>query len=352
MAGEEAVRRVGVRPAHAVDQAQKAAYPAGVLQPLPPLPAGTLRATSEHLEIPAASGPRVFHVVGDTGGVMDPNPQKAVVAAMVADLQAHPEVGFAYHVGDAGYFNGEPIAFTTQFFEAYDSYLRTIVGIPGNHDGDPLPGSASLAEWMAVFCSQNPVLLPGTDEYNRDSQTQPYCYWTLEDDAATIIGLYSNVPSGGEIDDTQALWLAGELAAAPTDKPLIVTLHHPPYSADGHHGGSAKMGTVLDRAFLKYGARIPDVVISGHVHDYQRFTRTLAGHQVRYIVCGAGGYHNLHAMATGASPGLQVTPDTVLEAFDATRWGFLRLTVDGMTVTGEYVGVAKDGTVTPAVDTF
>lgn len=350
--------QVGIDPAkvRAVDQAQRAkpvgvgapGWPAQKFQPLPtPNGAAPFRATSADLELPAASGPRVFHVIGDTGGIGNPTGQNAVVAAMVADVAAHPEVGFAWHVGDIGYFNGEVIAFTTQFFEAYASYPREIIGNPGNHDNDPLPGSAPLAEYMAVFCSPSRVLLSGTEEYGRKTQTQPNCYFTLLDPAVTIIALATNVPSGGVVEAHQAAWFEGELAAAPADVPLIVSLHHPPISVDAHHGGSATMGALLDAAFEKAN-RWPELVLSGHVHDVQIFTRTWpSGKQTVYGVSGCGGYPNLHALAADATPGMQVTADTVFDYGDASEYGFLRLSVEGKTITGTVIGVAKDGTVTP-----
>jgi 3',5'-cyclic AMP phosphodiesterase CpdA len=78
------------------------------------------------------------------------------------------------------------------------------------------------------------------------------------------------------IEANQAAWLASELAAAPSGVPLIVALYHPPYSVDAFHGGSATMGQALDTACAS-AARVPELVLSGHVHDYQRFTRAMAG---------------------------------------------------------------------------
>jgi hypothetical protein len=104
------------------------------------------------------------------------------------------------------------------------------------------------------------------------------------------------VPAGGDIRAPQTDWLIGELKTLPTDVPLIVTLHHPPYSADDHHSGSTHMIKVLDEATAASGRR-PDVVIAGHVHNYQRLTRALPdGTQWPYLVTGAGGYHNLHSI--------------------------------------------------------
>ncbi len=53
-----------------------------------------------------------------------------------------------------------------------------------------------------------------------------------------IIGLYSNVPEGGEIKPPQTDWLVSELKAMPKNVPVFVALHHPIYSADTYHSGS------------------------------------------------------------------------------------------------------------------
>ena len=180
--------------------------------------------------------------------------------------------------------------------------------------------------------------------------TQPNVYWTLTDDLVSIVGLYTNVPEGGQVHQEQIEWLVGELQGAPADRALIVALHHPPYSADSHHGGSARMGALLDEAF-QHSSRVPEMVLSGDVHNYQRFTRTIAGKQVPYIVAGAGGYHNLHKMAKASGGGALELPftaaeDCELEAFCDDQWGFLRLSLTAGQIAGEYIAVAKDGTVT------
>jgi hypothetical protein len=49
---------------------------------------------------------------------------------------------------------------------------------------------------------------------------------------------------------------------------------------------------------LHPGERAPDVVLSGHVHDYQRFSAPLYNKKdVPFIVAGAGGYNKrLHVL--------------------------------------------------------
>lgn len=349
-------RRIGIPAVSVTDQVQKDQHPelSQRFEPLPrPTAAAPYRMALSEVAENLPPGHRVLHVIGDPGGVKDPKPQGHVAAAMIDDLHAHePPASVCYGLGDWVYFHGSRGAYPHQFQEPYAHYTVPIVGIPGNHDGDPKHRKTkSLGGFMRYFCASEPVLLPEVAEYHRDTMTQPNCYWTLTDPLVTVIGLYSNVPSGGEIQLEQLRWLESELAAAPKGVALLVTLHHPPFSCDAHHGGSAQMGRVLDEAFAAAG-RYPDLVLSGHVHNWQRFSRTIEGHAVAYVVCGGSGYHNLHRMAAGAAPGLRVRPDTVLESFDDSQWGFLRLDVTPSHIGGEYVGVSKDGTVVRNVDTF
>lgn len=110
----------------------------------------------------------------------------------------------------------------------------------------------------------------------RTAMIQPNVYWTLLTPFATIIGLYTNVPEGGVVEPDQQAWLAGELRDADAALPVIVALHHPPFSLDTHHSGSSAMSKVLTQAASK-AKRKPDLVCSGHVHNYQRFSITDAG---------------------------------------------------------------------------
>lgn len=213
---------------------------------------------------------------------------------------------------------------------------------------------------MANFCDSQPGI-PSEDpqlEFGRHTQTLPYCEWTLNLGAVTIIAVYTNVPSGGHLEAEQVARLTQELKDADAAKPVIVGLHHPPYSVDQHHGGSEHMGDALDQAFTDSG-RVPDMVLSGHVHDYQRFTRTVDGKNVLYVVSGNGGYHNLHQLAADASPGDEIANGVVFNYGDPSHYGFLKLTVTRGEISGEYIGVrpglmpdGSDAEITPGLDTF
>ena len=118
--------------------------------------------------------------------------------------------------------------------------------------------------------------MPESGDSHRTAMVQPNVYWTLLTPLVNIVGLYSNVPAGGDIRSPQTEWLIGELRTLPTEVPLLVALHHPVYSADDHHSGSTYMKDVLEHAAQQVG-RHPEMVLAGHVHDYQRLTKNMAG---------------------------------------------------------------------------
>lgn len=334
----------------AADQLQKSLPTVGVQ----PLPAGSPgRATAGQLGI-QDSDPITFYVIGDHGGVVAPGPQNAVSYAM--QRGPGPAPAFVYSVGDWVYFGGDEGGWDSQVYEAYAHLNVPLVGIPGNHDdqygGDPPydPSRGPLDAWMANMCTPAPQVPPADPqfEYGRHTQTEPWCDWTLELSAVTIIGVYSNVPSGGHLEQPQIDWLSEELKSAPTDRPAIVTVHHPPFSVDLHHGGSQGMGTALDGAFNGAG-RWPELVLCGHVHDFQSFIRQVQAQSVRYVVIGNSGYHNLHQLASDASPGMDLGGGVTFEYGDASEYGFLVLTVGGGQISGEYVGV-RPGTMPDGSD--
>ena len=107
---------------------------------------------------------------------------------------------------------------------------------------------------------------------------------------------------------------------------------------------------VLDAAVAASGRR-PDLVAAGHVHNYQRLTRTLPdGTAWPFLVTGAGGYHNLHQVqkVNGQKMIAPVTFETdpdgdpvTLETYVDDHHGFLRLTITPTTTTGDYQQVPR-----------
>ncbi len=290
----------------------------------------------------------VFHVLGDSGGVLDGEFQSNVVAQMIAQFSpgdpSSPQ--FCYHVGDVVYFTGSHDDYYAQFYEPYSHYTIPILSIPGNHDGevDDPTVQTSLDGWVDYFMQAHPDVDPISKDAPRVGLNLPNPYWTLVTPFATFIGMYTNVPEGGSIDSTQQQWITNEFATAPKDTPLILAMHHPIYSFDVFHSGSSKMADVLENAVRDTG-RVPNLVIAGHVHDYQRIEKAIApAGPTPFIVTGNGGYHNLHALHSKAG---DVAPDTgaVLRYGNDTTWGFLTLVIDSKTISGSSTQIDRNGKV-------
>lgn len=277
------------------------------------------------------SNKMVFHIVGDTGGLLRPKGRKKLVEEISAQ---HQSGGFIFHLGDVVYHYGEANQYAGQFFKPFEQYPGPIFAIAGNHDSDVNPDSAapykSLEAFKAVFCDQIQQPVAFSEKSSRKSMIQPNVYWTLESPLATIIGMHTNVPKYGSVTQEQSNWFKAELLSAPKDKLLIVCLHHAPYSADTNHGSSLNMIQILDEAFLETGI-YPDIVFSGHVHNYQRFSKTYEhGKVTPFIVCGAGGFDELHQVATLADERFIPLPDESvnLENHQDMAHGFLRLEIE------------------------
>lgn len=337
-----------VRPPHGKAQAHPGVHPLTPLtstQAFQPLPK-PLGQPPYHYELESVipgitalatqQGSLVFHCVGDTGGINNPSFQTDVANAMEADLQlaADQLPRFFYHLGDVVYFNGQVTDYYSQFYEPYNHYNAPIIAIPGNHDGDPINSSqTSLDGWVRYFMQPDAHINPESQDAPRATMSQPNVYFTLDCPFVTIVGMYTNVPEGGSIDSIQQQWLTNEFATAPEDKAFLVALHHPIYSFDAYHSGSPRMADALQQA-INDSRRVPNMVLTGHVHDYQRFERKLVSSSpTPFLVIGHGGYYNLHALT--AQPGT-TDSDTgaTLVAGNDQQHGYSILTVDANTVSG------------------
>jgi hypothetical protein len=103
-------------------------------------------------------------------------------------------------------------------------------------------------------------------------------------------------------------------------------------SADAEHAGSTGEQADIDAA-CKAAGLWPDLVLSGHAHLYQRFTRTVGpnNQQTPYITAGSGGY-----AATPPQVKLGPAPITVgdhtLEIDPIVKFGYLVITCDARTL--------------------
>ena len=244
------------------------------------------------------------YLLGDVGGIVRPAPQRAVARALCAltgdtagyDADHNPCGGtlFAYIAGDVVYYQGEAAHYGDQFYAPYRDYDRPILAVPGNHDGGPAESAdeESLAGFIANFCAGRHDPPPGDGPFERGPFErgpfdQPNVYWTLDAPWLRIVGLYTNVPEGGAVEEEQRRWFLEQLARPRDGKHLVVVLHQPVFSADRVHGNSDAMRELVHGPAKRAGCRL---VVSGHAHNYQRF----AHDGMTYVVNGGGGYFELH----------------------------------------------------------
>jgi hypothetical protein len=327
------------------------------------------------------SGNIVFHAVGDTGGVKDPSHQFAVADALSADLAGKTwQSGlpaFFYHLGDVVYYFGQEQYYYDQFYDPYRNYNAPIFAIPGNHDGVLYSGEAvpySLQPFYSNFCTQTPTHASIAAGVSRTTMTQPGVYFTLDAPFVKIIGLYSNTSegstqgliSGGAAGTAQLTFLEQQLATAVSERSqgdvraLIIAVHHPPFTGSSQHTPNPVMLTDIDNACTQAGI-LPDLVLSGHSHLYERYTRVVQGRQIPFVVVGTGGYFSLSTFITG-SGGAKPTPPVTgtdangnpltLEAYSDTQWGFLRLTVSAASLACEFLVVGAQSGSSSVQDSF
>ena len=267
------------------------------------------------------SGSIEFLATGDTGKGIN-SAQSEVADAMARDFNAaHPETGatFFLNLGDIIYGPDKSSHYSNKFYRPNMSWLRPaqgvegiILGIPGNHDGEVRDASdkPSLKAFMENFCvAHSPRDNSTATSFNVKMPNQPGPYWWLSAPFLDLIGLYSNAAEdfgtlGVNSRDThQKVWLQKTLATIADArkqgerKALVIATHHPPYnqgltSGGGGHAGSPEMLSEIDAACQSTGVW-PDLFLSGHSHNYQRYMRTLphaeGGKVIPYLIAGTGG---------------------------------------------------------------
>lgn len=309
-----------------------------------------------------ASGQIVFHSVGDTGSVQGPQTQSLVADKMVTDFTEDNPAdvpSFFYHLGDVVYYFGESTYYYDQFFEPYRNYPAPILGVPGNHDGIIYPNDpeGTLAGYLTNFCSPQVGPSPDSGGLSRTTMIQPGVYYTFEAPFVRILGLYSNVledpgvisDQGGtypNLDQRQVAFLTAALQRVTTDNftgAVIIVTHHPAFTGGSEHGGSPLMLADIDTACTAAGVW-PHAVLSGHAHNYQRYTRLVQNFQIPFVVAGCGGHSPLSAMRATIRTPFQIDSTLTLESYDDVDYGYLRVIVNATALTIEYHPESDGGT--------
>lgn len=365
-----------------------------------------------------------FHMIGDSGATAQSTfPAMIKVSDAVTNdfhsASAANRPSFLFHLGDLVYNFGESAYYDDEFYEPYRNYPAPIFAIPGNHDSFVLPntpkGSEPLTIFQRNFCSATPTVTVEAGSLHRTSMTQPGVYFALDAPYVRIIGLFSNAledpgvissqtsisatkskkatktkkenstsggtPSWPVVPDYQLAFLTAQLQNIKSQNyqgAVILAVHHPPFiysppgggSGGGTHYGSPFMLADIDTVCKNVGV-YPHAVISGHAHNYQRYTRKLQfngrSYSVPFVICGDGG-HNVDKLVKSSfgkqtpEPGDNIdvsymdtgtivqSTGLTLNKHDDQNSGFLRVQVSASSLTITFNPVAKSGTA-PKPDT-
>ncbi|MDH6453864.1 MULTISPECIES: metallophosphoesterase [unclassified Streptomyces] len=222
----------------------------------PPFPSVTASGTPPGAE-DVRSG---FVAFGDfgTGGVA----QNAVAQAMGSWARTGHRVDALVTTGDNVYPDGNPHWFAPRLDRPYSALPHPMWITLGNHDVQAGHGSAELRH-LGLPNLPYAKQLPGIQ----------------------LLFLDANHP-----DAAQSRWLENRLSAS--GPPVRVVVFHQPAWSCSLHGSTpavdARWVPVLERHRVT-------LVLSGHDHNYQRFT---SAHGVTYIVTGGGGA-SLYPLASG-----------------------------------------------------
>src|SRR5271165_4002145 len=327
------------------------------------------------------AGQITFHAVGDTGAsnVRKYGRELNVADQVTTDTHiADPgnKPAFLFHLGDVVYDFGEAQYYYDQFYEPFRNYPAPIFAIPGNHDSFIVPNTppdqTPLTTFTRNFCSPKPMITAEAKSLHRTAMTQPGVYYALDAPFVRIIGLFSNAledpglisSEKGKwkgVPDVQLAFLTAQLQRIKKENftgALLIASHHPPFSysppakaggSGGNHGCSSDMLAEIDTICLQEGV-YPHAYLSGHAHNYQRYTRTVnfngKDYDVPFIICGDGG-HNVNPLvqaskgkpakepANGSKvnyleakkPAVKAT-GLLLERYDDQNYGYLRIAVD------------------------
>jgi Calcineurin-like phosphoesterase len=355
------------------DQGDYSKVNATLLQPVPPPTVPAVEPILELQEVLGSAGAAkiaaleqagqiVFHAVGDTGSVKGPSSQSLVADKMVSDFTEDDPADvptFFFHIGDVVYNFGEAQYYYDQFYDPYRDYPAPIIAIPGNHDGEIYAGDPrpTLDAFLRNFCSGSPEHTPEATGLVRTSMIAPGVFFTLDAPFVRILGLYSNVledpgvissegVKSSPVTDQQLNFLTAALTRAKSfSGAVIVAVHHPPFTYGTNHSGSPIMLQDLDKASQSAGFW-PHAYLSAHSHNYQRYTRAIAGIDIPYLVAGGGGHNVVKLQTSGTGNALRtpmkVNPTLTLENYDDSHYGYLRIVVDTVNLRIEY-HPASDG---------
>jgi hypothetical protein len=230
-----------------------------------------------------------------------------------------PATTTVFTTGDNAYESGTASEFTNCYHPNWGRHKAITRPTVGNHEYYTLQNASGYFDYFGAKAGNS------TEGYYSFDLGQ----WH-------IVALNSMCEKVGGCGATSPMveWLERDLAANPRTCTLAY-FHHPLFSSGSSSGGNSKMKPTWQAL---YAARA-DVVLNGHVHNYERFApQTPSGTAdsakgIREFVIGTGGY-SLNSFKTTVANS---------QVRNANSFGVLKLTLHPTGYDWEFVAV--DGTV-------
>jgi acid phosphatase type 7 len=227
----------------------------GVLGPIKVVHAGTIT--------PSATTSARLVGAGDIGSIGSAD----IATGNLIDARPNARV---FTAGDNAYPNGSAFDFTNEYHPAWGPFKNRTSPSPGNHDYNTFGASAYKNYFGSVAGLRlvNPT----------------YYVYTLG--AWRVYALDSNISM--KVGSAQYNFVQRDLA---TNGALCELAYwHHPIASSGQHGNDARARPI----FALFDAQGGDLVLNGHDHNYERFTKInslgqVSASGVRQIIVGTGG---------------------------------------------------------------
>ncbi len=221
-------------------------------------------------------------------------------------------------LGDLQYDSGTLGDFNAAYEPSWGLYGANSYPAIGNHEyNDPAGGARGYFEYWAAE--------------GRPTGEVDGGYYSFDLGSWHLISLNSNCSIVAcEDGSPQNDFLEQDLSA--TTQPCILAYwHHPLFNSGGVHGDTPHLSP--RELWVDLYAAGADVVLNGHEHSYQRYTRqdpdgTAAADGIRQFVVGTGGKSHYPLLET---------PDANLEFGNDTDFGVLRLYLGDSAYSWEFV---------------
>ena len=249
---------------------------------------------------------------------------------IVVDDPAAPPTTTVFTTGDNAYEDGKLSEYRDCYRPSWGDFKGITMPSPGNHEYQT-PGASGYFDYFSAAPSPvpntdaNPGLRPGKGYYSYDLGS-----WHM-------ISLNSNCSFVAcAAGSAQVEWLKKDLAAN-SKACTLAYWHHPRFSSKLSSGGNSNMKPFWEALY----AAKADVVLNGHIHNYERFApQTPSGAEddpargIREFVVGTGGYSLNTFQSTQHA--------TNSEKQYADSYGVLKLTLHPTSYDWKFV--AEDGT--------